>query len=265
MKILIEDNIWEEDFLVSKIFPPGELFREHSSDLKFFESSVDALVFCSRTHSYSEIFTLVKRINPKVVVCLSDEFISEDFSCFNNLGNHCELFLRQYHHPNYVYTENTLHIPLGYTNGCKSFVYEKKLNWSFFGNSKTDRQEMIESFKQLSPYFMGNSISKELMCKIYSSSFFVPCGRGNSSLDCFRLYEASMNGAIPVVVGSQEEIKSTFKYEEDPPWIFSENWQGAVVQCKKILEDEVNYQKVLNWWNSRVFKINQKVGEVLCK
>lgn len=261
----MESGIWEEDFLTSKILPSGEIFYENSQNLKFFESIVDVLVFCSRTHSYSEILSLVKRIHPKVIICLSDEFIFEDLSIFNSLGNHCDLFLRQYHHPNYFYTENTIHIPLGYTNGCKSFLNERTLKWSFFGDIKSDRQEMLHRFKQISPSFVGNSISKEGMCKVYSSSIFVPCGRGNSSLDCFRLYEASMNGAIPVLVGKIEEIKSTFKYEEDPPWIFSEDWNKAVFQCKKMLEGEIDHNKVLNWWNSRVIKINQKVKEVLCK
>lgn len=263
MKILLENGIWEEEFLVSKIFPPGKLLREESSKLKFFESSVDVFVFCSRTHSYSEILSIVKRINPKVIVCLSDELASEDLSSFNKLGDHCQLFLRQYHHPNYTYTENTLHIPLGFTNGCKTFANDKKLSWTFFGTMKSDRLEMIKTFRQLSPHFVGNSISKELMCKIYSSSFFVPCGRGNSSLDCFRLYEASMNGAIPVVVGSPEEIKSTFKYEEDPPWIFADNWHNAVLQCKNLLEKDVNHRQVLDWWNYRVNKLSKKIKTVL--
>jgi hypothetical protein len=98
------------------------------------------------------------------------------------------------------------------------------------------------------------------MCKIYSESVFVPCGRGNSSLDCYRLYEASMNGAIPVVVGSKEEIESTFKYEENPPWIFAETWNEAVEKC---MSTEINSQSVIEWWNRRISKIKTKVKQVL--
>ena len=98
------------------------------------------------------------------------------------------------------------------------------------------------------------------MCKIYSQSVFVPCGRGNSSLDCFRLYEASMNGAIPVLVGSNDEIKSTFKYEENPPWIFAKTWSEAVEKC---MNTKINSQNVLEWWNTRIEKIRTQILEVL--
>ena len=56
---------------------------------------------------------------------------------------------------------------------------------------------------------------------VYRNAKFVPNGRGNAVLDCFRLYEASMAGAIPVVVGSWSEIRETFYFGGDVlPWIF---------------------------------------------
>jgi len=256
MTITIEYGLWETDFLLNEIFQKRKVI--HS-----FEEKTDVLAFCSRTHSYDEILSIIKKTKPKIIICLSDEFIDEDLSCFNELGNYCELFLRQYHHPNYTYTSNTIHIPLGYTNGCKTFKNPKELNWSFLGEVKTDRQEMINQFRNIPKHFIGNKCSKELMSKIYSKSIFVPCGRGNSSLDCFRLYEASMNGATPVVVGSKEEIECTFKYEENPPWIFADTWKSAVEKCKYILKSEIDNLPLLNWWNNRIQKIKTKVLEVL--
>jgi hypothetical protein len=256
MNYVFETGLWETDFLLNEIFPKAEV--THS-----FDEKTDVLVFCSRTHSYQEILSIVKKTNPKIIVCLSDEFIGEDLSCFNELGNYCDLFLRNYHHPNYTYTSNTLHIPLGYTNGCKIFTEPKQLNWSFLGDIKTDRQEMINEFRNIPKHFVGKSISKELMSKIYSKSIFVPCGRGNSSLDCFRLYEASMNGAIPVVVGSKEEIEGTFMYEENPPWVFAETWKDAVQKCESMLDFNIDSTSVLNWWGNRIQNIKNKVLEVL--
>ena len=190
----------------------------------------------------------------------SDEFYQENNSIYNELGNECELFLRQYNHPGNTYTSNTYHIPLGYTNGCKVFDETKRLNWSWFGEIKMDRIEMLNQFRKLTPYLTGTSISKELMCKSYSQSMFVPCGRGNSSLVCYRLYEASMNGAIPVVVGSKEEIEITFKYEENPPWIFAESWDDAVNKC---LDNTIKSRDTIIWWNKRIEKIKDKILEVL--
>ena len=256
MLISIERGLWETDFLLNNIFPKGEV--SHNFDRK-----TDVFVFASRSHSYNEILSIVKIIKPKIIVCLSDELIMENLYQFNQLGNYCDLFLRQYHHPQYTYTSNTIHIPLGYTNGCKVFQESKELNWSFFGEIKADRQKMIDTFRSIPKHFVGKTISKELMCRIYSKSIFVPCGRGNSSLDCFRLYEASMNGTIPVVVGCREEIECTFKYEENPPWIFAETWNDALDKCKLLLENPIDNTLVLNWWKNRVGKIKTKVLEIL--
>lgn len=256
MLITIEKGLWETDFLLNDIFPK----REISHNL---EDAADVFIFASRAHSYNEILSIVQKTKPKIIVCLSDELIAEDLQQFNQLGDYCELFLRQYHHPQYTYTPNTIHIPLGYTNGCKVFEEPKELNWSFLGEIKTDRQEMIDTFRSIPKHFVGKSLSKDLMCKIYSKSIFVPCGRGNSSLDCFRLYEASMNGAIPVVVGCQDEIECTFKYEENPPWVFAETWDDALDKCKLILERPIDNTLVLNWWKNRIDRIKTKVLEVL--
>jgi hypothetical protein len=256
VKIVIENGLWETDFLLKEILPEGEV----SYNLN---ESGEVLIFASRAHSYNEILSIVEKSKPRIIICLSDELIVENLQKFNQLGNCCDLFLRQYHHPQYIYTPNTIHIPLGYTNGCKVFNESKVLNWSFFGEIKTDRQQMLDEFHKISKNFVGRSVPKDLMCKIYSKSIFVPCGRGNFSLDCFRLYEASMNGSIPVVVGPKEEIEYTFMYEENPPWIFAETWEQSVDICKNMLEYDVDFTSVLMWWKNRIGKIRKKVLEVL--
>ena len=47
---------------------------------------------------------------------------------------------------------------------------------------------------------------------LYRESLFVPIGRGNISLDCFRIYEAIVAGAIPVMCGTNQEIEMTFNF-----------------------------------------------------
>jgi hypothetical protein len=256
MKIIIEHGLWESDFLLNEILPKGEVSHN-------LNESGEVFIFASRAHSYNEILSIVEKSKPKIIICLSDELINENLWQFNQLGNYCDLFLRQYHHPQYTYTPNTIHIPLGYTNGCKVFKEPKELNWSFLGEIKADRKEMINTFQSISKHFVGKSISKELMCKIYSKSIFVPCGRGNSSLDCFRLYEASMNGSIPIVVGPKEEIECTFKYEENPPWVFANTWGEALYKCRLLLESSIDNRPVLGWWKNRIERIKSKVLQVL--
>lgn len=260
MRYVFESERWETNFLLNEVLPKGNVEYVNPLGLENVESKCDVFVFSCRLHDFLNIKNVIQKINPKVIIMLSDEFHQENKSIYNQLGNECELFLRQYHHPSYEYTPNTIHIPLGYTNDCKVFKENKNLKWSFCGEKKSDRNEMINQFYNLKPYLIGNSLPKEVMCKIYSESMFVPCGRGHSSLDCFRLYEASMNGAIPVIVGSKEEIESTFKYEENPPWIFAETWNEAVEKC---MSTEINSQSVIEWWNRRISKIKTKVKQVL--
>lgn len=260
MKYIFEYGLWETDFFLNEILPKGDVDYILTENIENTQNECDVFVFSCVPHTFLNIHTLIKRIKPKIIIMVSDEFYNGNNSVYNQLGNDCELFLRQYNHSNYTYTSNTIHIPLGYTNGCKVFKENKHLKWSWFGEIKSDRKEMLTQFNNLKLGLSGKSISKELMCKIYSQSVFVPCGRGNSSLDCFRLYEASMNGAIPVLVGSNDEIKSTFKYEENPPWIFAKTWSEAVEKC---MNTKINSQNVLEWWNTRIEKIRTQILEVL--
>ena len=259
MNYVFETGLWETDFLLNEILPKENVEYVNTSNLENTQYKCEVFAFSCRVHNFLNIKSTIQRLKPKIIIMLSDEFHQDNHSIYNELGNECELFLRQYHHSGYNYTSNTLHIPLGYTNGCKVFEENKNLKWSFFGSIKEDRAEMISEFRQLTPYMIGNSLSKELMCKVYSQSTFVPCGRGNSSLDCFRLYEASMNGAIPIVVGKKKEIETTFKYEDNPPWIFAETWSEVLTH----LDTETNSENVKKWWSNRILKIKNKVQEVL--
>ena len=98
--------------------------------------------------------------------------------------------------------ENYLEIPL-------SPPEQRKYKWSFIGNIKKSRQELLVEMKSIVPNYHGKT-DKKNMREIYRNSIFVPNGRGNHSLDCFRLYEASACGAIPVIVGEKDEIIAYF-------------------------------------------------------
>jgi hypothetical protein len=263
MKYIFEYGLWEKDFFLNELLPQGNVKYMRMENLENTQEKCDVFAFACRLHKFENIKKTIQKIKPKIILMTSDEFYQEDNNIFNQLGNECELFLRQYHHPKNTYTLNTIHIPLGYTNKCKVFSNQKRLKWSWFGELKNDRIQMLNEFKKLNPYVTGNLVSKELMCKSYSQSIFVPCGRGNSSLDCYRLYEASMNGAIPVVVGTKEEIECTFKYEENPPWIFAKNWKDAVEKCNHMLEFNSTELDVKKWWNNRVKNVRSKISEIL--
>jgi FkbM family methyltransferase len=280
------NDVWEHDFILNDVLHTDYFKRTYFLSLDEVRNSsehFDVLVYSARCPNnypwgymptYDEVLECVLKVKPKIIIQLSDEFYYEDLQEHNSLSKYCELFLRQYHHPNYVYSENTIQLPLAYCNDTPikkpvPKIGDRDLDWSFVGTVKSDRFEMLEKFKLIENHFISSSSSKEELIDIYNRSVFVPSGRGNSSLDCFRLYEASMCGAIPVVVGSSEEIQNTFAYEEKPPWVFAESWDQSVEKCKDLLNDKDNLQEVQNdllfWWNARIHKIQDEVNLVLGK
>lgn len=269
-----KEEIWETDYILDDILPSNTLCDFISpQSIDHVNKNYDVFVYNCRIHTYDQILKVVKKIKPKIIIHLSDEYHFENLSEYNNLSKHCNLFLRQHHHPGFIYDKNVIQIPLGYCNGAglkgKSIpkISDRFLNWSFVGDIKHDRSEMIQKFKKIENNFSGCYIDKEKMMRIYLNSIFVPNGRGNSSLNCFRLYEASMAGCIPVVVGTKDEREDTFKYEENPPWIFSDSWDNAVSICSSLLNNEEELQRiqsnVISWWNNRISKIKKAVEQNL--
>lgn len=227
--------------------------------------------------TYDQIKNAIFKFKPKIVIQLADEYHSEHNEIHNLLSNFCNLFLRQYRHQTqlYSYNENVVPIPLGYVNGTGNDLKvkpmkDRKYNWSWVGNMKTDRRYMINNFWNMwkSVVVSNAYLPTSEVFDLYSESIFVPCGRGNISLDCFRLYESTVAGAIPVVVGSLEEIQSTFLFfDEKPPWIYAETWEEAVYKCQQI---EGNFDKLqemqdenIEWWKRMLDIINSKILHAL--
>jgi hypothetical protein len=193
------------------------------------------------------------------------------------------LVLRQYHHAGYgAVPPNVLHLPLGYMRGMlggeslEAYLpkarrrppSERSLTWSFVGDvEKQDRREMAAEMRRAFPSCFVGRASPSRMAELYRDSAFVPNGRGNVVLNCFRLYEASLCGALPVVVGAEDEIEREFRYEEDPPWVFARSWPEAVRECARLLgspeELRARHEAVLLWWERRVHGVRSALHRAL--
>ena len=287
------EDLWEYDYIIEDLLPKcsKNIDFVSYSNVNTYSQNCDVFVYSCRDPKnfhwgfmpdYNQVLEAVKKLKPKIVIQLSDEFEHEDNSAHNNLANYCQLFLRNYHHSNYSYSDNTLHIPLGHKNdfdisGKKiTPVLERKYNWCFVGQKKSDRQDLVNSFSSIPDHYClihdgdeKQKIDGNQIADYYLNSIFVPCSRGWTTLNTMRIYEASMCGAIPVVVGTKDEIYVNFKYEDSPPFIFSYTWEGATSICKSLLENPeilIERQKnILKWWNTRMDKIKIKISEVLNK
>lgn len=283
-------QIWEHDFIINDILIEFKNKESHFlslNDVREKEEQFDVVVYSARDPNnypwgyiptYDDILECVLKTKPKVVIQLSDEFSYENLQQHNELGNYCELFLRQYHHNNYQYTPNTLHIPLGYYNGYDVSgkeikpVRDRTYTWSFVGTKKSDRLHLTNIFSEIPNNYCllhegSIKVPSEEIIEIYINSIFVPCSRGWSSLNTMRSYEVSMSGSIPVLVGTQEEIEYFSKFEENPPWLFFDSWENASKKCQELLNDLDALQEIqnniLSWWNKRVGKIQKRASMAL--
>lgn len=222
-----------------------------------------------------EIAHIVKFIRPRVIMHFSDEVGGRGE--LNLLTHFSPLVLRQYSYSNYLRFKNLLHIPLGYMHKMFEDDYEKievkpvdqrQYKWSFVGAMKKDRTEMIVKFRNIKPYKF-EKMSAQQMRDLYRDSIFVPNGRGNFHLDCFRLYEATICGAIPVVVGNANEIRTTFSVLGEPPFLYCVNWNDAVLRCYQLLQEEgmVELKKMqkalIDWWSSEINMIRERIDQAL--
>lgn len=226
-----------------------------------------------RSPSYTQVETFVKIAKPKIILQTMDECAAEHLEIHNLLSNYCNLLLRHCRHGSQLYTYNSRveAIPLGYLNGFKYLKDVKepshrKYTWGWVGHLKNDRVEMIQQFWRIwsNIVITGANLPTNEVSEIYCNSVFVPCGRGNFTLDCWRIYEAVISGAIPIIVGSRQEIEDTFTFfGELPPFIFSDNWSNAVSYCQTIQfkPDEllVAQTEIINWWNRTMDKIQSKI------
>ena len=231
---------------------------------------------------------IIERIKPKVVIYLSDETTSRP-SLYDCIKANCRAFIYCYHYSLYDTNKSNLtmlQMPLGYVSGylqhCNNLsennqlkpIKDREYNCSFVGVIKSDRQEMFDVFSANmdKSYFSTTgdthgfqigklNVSPDNLYKIYSDSVFVLNGRGYRSLDCFRIYEAIVAGAIPVIVGKKEELDMTFKYDGYSfKFVSAESWTDALVTCKQLLENKDELQSMQDynrqWWLDKLNSMN---------
>jgi hypothetical protein len=286
--IVSQPNLWEVTFL-KELLPEGiEIIYSNPQDfidINFYKR-IDIykhyciLVFTSNIIKYEDIKKISTQLKPCIIFHYSDEM--GHIEQYLDLANDTNLLLRQYYHKNYITAKNynnIEYIPLGYMANEKITsslnidiipIHKRNYTWSFVGDyNKTDRKQMIDSFVQANfdNFYINNNLKPEMMFDIYKESIFIPVGHGNIGLNCFRIYEASMCGAIPIIVGNIEEIQNTFEKENNPPWIFSDSWDNAVEICKQYLNNEnllIDKQtKILDWYKKRILEVKNKINNVI--
>lgn len=151
----------------------------------------------------------------------------------------------------------------------------KKYIWCFMGqvHAQGARAEMIDSLKKTGGEYYCNvnsawqskdSLTTQDYKKILEQSIFIPCPRGNSSPDTFRLYEAIEAGSIPVV--ERDEYWDDL-FGKGHPLIQVSDWNEAannIVVLSKESEWIEGYSiKLSSWWNKHKAEIKTKINDII--
>jgi hypothetical protein len=260
---------WEVDYL-RLLFPPMRWNWADNSD-KLAALAPDVVVVNSNTFTING--DMFRDWVPRILVYLSDEW-----GCTPGLHMHTAnipLVLRQYNHSHYVRASNVRQIPLGFINtmfddplaipGFPSAA-DRQYRWCFAGKIKGDRMKAVQAFESWGPCFREQRPPHEL-ARAYQDSVFTLCPRGNVMMDCFRIYEATLCGSIPVLAGcSKREFRESFSYANAPPWIYARTWRRARMICED-LEKTGGIKDLqtacLDWWNEEIETVKEAIFDAL--
>lgn len=284
---------WERDYILRDILPEFGHWSLQNFDSASELSQVAAtlvketgtshqqfsIIIVFNDESIEDMLRVIDLLRPRVLIQLSDEWGQHPEML--DLADRVPLFLRQHRFLHYPFKPNLFQIPLGYMtgmlNGTSALqrsdipqISARTKDWVFVGTLKQDRSAMIEAFSSglNRSYYVSHSAAAPEMFEVYKTTIFAPNGRGNVVLDCFRLYEASLAGAIPVVVGSWDEIKGGFYFDGDmPPWIFEPDWESAVNRCADMLPNLDALQALqdhnLQWWERQVHRARMRIRSAI--
>ena len=251
----------------------------------------NCILVINDSYQFEKIEKMVKRMKPLALFHLSDE--TGNKTNMLELSKYVKYYVKQYNHRNYrrdLYP-NVLQLPCAYApasftghamykasldnpsfrnsldpinDGFIKKTNGRSMDWAFIGTIKADRYEMTERFRAAFPNgksITGNNnwdATKQIvkpcdMLDIYRDAVFCPIGRGNVTLDCSRIYEAILCGAIPVIVAEDNEIDSAFWFDGHVPiFVRAQSWNAATARCKYLMANPDDLQTIqtknLEWW-----------------
>lgn len=160
-----------------------------------------------RLHNYIK---RLKNAGAKVgLFHIGDEFRIESTDFYRDLDF---VFRQCYKEEAHKKHKNCYYLPLGCKSGFSSKlvdkpIHEREYTWSFAGQLKGSRYEMVEYAKSVpkgkyhanNVFNDPNGLNLEEYAALLSNTKFSLCPSGNFSVDCFRVYESLEAGAIPII------------------------------------------------------------------
>jgi len=258
----------------------GDLVEEEQIDLGFTCFDDDAIHVISNNTSpppscdayFSEYRTRCKRI---ALTHVSDEYLSGGY----RLYRHFDTVIRHGHTYYLTKCPGIVIMPLGYASGtrnskrpadCRPYV------WSFTGQAKASRLDMINELSGLEPALViqtpglddtsGKRLTKAEYNAVLEDTIFSPCPMGNAVLETWRLYESLELGCIPLV-----ERRPTMDYYTNlfgpNPIPVVHDWRAARDYIQATMLDKeflLRLQgEIHRWWDSRKTTVRNQVRSII--
>ena len=217
----------------------------------------DILVYSVSRTNADEVEAVVRKLRPKVIFHNSDEHLTKTAG-YQKSFDLVQLVYRQYAdarlgHPN----KKIKLLPLGYH--CWDHpppqtirpMSKRSLAWCFIGTVKGQRKRLIRMMQASygGQHFAGTTLRNKNHA-ILQNSVFVLCPRGNTNIECFRQYAASMHGCIPALVCTDQEWSDTYeKMQLTPPWLHAPTVPQLAALMRAADSDGMQ-RSVLNWWSA---------------
>jgi Exostosin family len=251
-----------------------DCIHKHDPDLSNIQDgSVVVLLHGSLNQAQLEACQKAKNHNKRfILIHQSDEAYENDHIMYE----YPTYVFREYYHKDITDNKRIFNIPLTVKNGftCdRSWnelpdIYNRPYLWSFIGQVKSNRVDMLYSLKRLTaPHFTyfnssfnGNDcLSTQQYEEVMLKTIFAPCPMGWCNQDSFRVYEALEAGCIPIV----EKGKDNYFNEayNNPPLIIMDDWKNVCFSIADLMKDpfklELKRKECFDFWVGQKKKVKQ--------
>jgi len=263
-------NAWESDWIEYLYKDIPHVTIQDPGKTQYIDRSM--IIFNSSVHNDDYLITLASQHKHFGLIHLSDEWGKDSVAKYHL----ADVVLRNYYKP---LEKNVINFALG----CmKTFPYDlivkpisdRAYTWSFSGHiDKTTRPKMAEnmstvpnglSYFKRSGEYHGYALTPVEMADMYNNSIFVPCPKGNESIDSFRVCEALQAGALPIV--ERSDYWSNL-YGDDHPLIEIDDWNQAPSTIQALMSNMESLEQqrltTYNWWVKYCNNLKNKIKGLL--
>ena len=262
-------NIWGPDVeaeYIGNILYDYKLLSSNLNNIK----NTGILGINITKYSFTDVKFAIEKAKPKVLLVFGDEWGNK--KNYEKLFINIPLVYRQYRFDNYDNKSNVKILPCGfhcwdlYSNNNNQ--NNRKYIWSFFGTlDKGNRKEQLHKLNIIKPNFYGYT-TKDENIDILNNSIFIFCPKGYKNVDSSRPYTASMCGAIPFLLCTDDEWNSLYPYLDiEPPWLHTDSIEKMINKMRELLQNPKNIlelqSKIKLWWKNLDKIIYNNINKII--